>query len=171
MVALGGTTAAPLVLRRGRMELCNRGVPREGQPYHAAADMKLEEAREFLDECALTASAMAAQAIRQALDDLSAKGYRIIGSCVLQAAGRPLPSLEKVLAAHPLIHTAEGEFFRRAVRQGCEACGLTVRGVKERELPAGELAKRVADLGKLIGPPWRQDEKLCATAAWLMLHG
>jgi hypothetical protein len=78
-----------------------------------------------------------------------------------------------------LIHTAEGEFFRAAIRQGCESCGLAVSGVKERDLaactasalgiPGEELLRRIADLGKLAGPPWRQDEKLCAMASWMML--
>jgi hypothetical protein len=170
LVALGGAESAPSVVRRGRIELCNRGVHRQGQPYHAAAEMKIDEAREFLDECARTASGMAEHAVREAVADLYSKGYRITGACVLTASGRPLPALEKVLAAHPLIHTAEGEFFRNAVRQGCEACGLRVTARNERELKAlSELYERAADLGKLIGPPWRQDEKLCATAAWLLL--
>jgi len=172
LVALGGAAPAPMVVQRSRIELCNRGVHRQGQPYHAATEMKLNDAREFLDECARTASAMAEHGVRQAVAELSAKGYAVTGACVLTASGRPLPELAKVLAAHPLIHTAEGEFFRNAVRQGCEACGLTVTGKSKRELKSlDELQRRAADLGKLIGPPWRQDEKLCAAAAWLLLAG
>ncbi|MGO9259443.1 MAG: hypothetical protein ACLQU1_24485 [Bryobacteraceae bacterium] len=181
LVALGGSPATPSVLRRGRIELCTRGVHREGQPYHAAAEMKPEDAQAFLDECARTASSMAHSALQETVADLSATGYRIAGACVLMGSGRPLPGLAKVLAAHPLIHTAEGEFFRAATRQGCESCGLAVSGVKERDLAARaagtlgisgeELERRIAALGKRIGPPWRQDEKLCATAAWILLAG
>jgi hypothetical protein len=32
-----------------------------------------------------------------------------------------------------------------------------------------ELQQRIAALGKTIGPPWRQDEKLCTIAGWLVL--
>ena len=171
LVALGGSAEAPLVVRRGRIELCHRGGEREGQPYHAAAEMRLPEAREYLDECARTAQGMALNAIGQAVADLRAKGYRVTGAGLVTASGRPLPELAKVLAAHPLIHTAEGEFFREAIRQGCEACGLEVTGLRERDLRSveGEY-ERASDLGKLAGPPWRADEKLCTMAAWRVLE-
>jgi hypothetical protein len=178
-VALGGSPATPSVLRRSRINLCTHGVHREGQPYHAAAEMDLKDARAFLDQCARTASAMAQSALQKTVAELSAEGYRIVGACVLMGSGRPLPELGKVLAAHPLIHTAEGKFFRDAIRQGCELCGLAVSGVKESDLNARaaaelgisgeELLRRIADLGKVVGPPWRQDEKLSATAAWMLL--
>ncbi len=181
LVALGGSPASPAVLLRGRIELCTCGVHRQGQPYHAAAEMTLQDARAFLDECARTAASMAQSALQETVADLSSKGYRIVGSCVLMGSGRPLPDLAKVLAAHPLIHTAEGEFFRDATRHGCQSCGLAVSGVKERDLAgraagalgiSGEdLLRRIADLGKPIGPPWRQDEKLCAMASWMLLTG
>jgi hypothetical protein len=78
-----------------------------------------------------------------------------------------------------MIHTAEGDFFRDALKTACESCGLPVLGVKEKELirqaaavlgvTADHLQLRAADLGKGLGPPWRQDEKLCAIAGWLAL--
>lgn len=181
MIALGGSADAPSVVLRRRIELCNRGVSREGQPYHAAAEgiLPLPEAQTFLEECAATAAGMAQIGVRDALAELDRKGYKALGSCVLTASGRPLPELAKILGAHPLIHTAEGEFFRKAVRDGCGACGVKSRVVKEREvadetartlsIEPAELARRIAGFGKLIGPPWRQDEKLSALAAWLVL--
>jgi hypothetical protein len=78
-----------------------------------------------------------------------------------------------------MIHTAEGDFYRDALKAACESCGLPVLGVKEKELvrqaavalniAADQLQLRAAELGKSIGPPWRQDEKLCAIAGWLAL--
>jgi hypothetical protein len=47
---------------------------------------------------------------------------------------------------------------------------LTV--VKERELftrASERIERHVAAMGKGIGPPWRQDEKFAAVAAWLAL--
>ena len=51
--------------------------------------------------------------------------------------------------------------------------------VKERELfaacaaalgvPAGELESQLAEWGRALGPPWRQDEKYAALAGWLAL--
>ena len=78
-----------------------------------------------------------------------------------------------------MIHTAEGEFFRAAIRRANETCGLAVTGIREREilnrgvaelgLPLEEIQRRMFDIGRPIGPPWRQDEKLATLAAWLIL--
>jgi hypothetical protein len=66
--------------------------------------------------------------------ELDGRHYRIVGSAVLLASGRPLPSLAKILGSHPLIHTAEGEFFRHAVRKACEGLKISVTAIREREL-------------------------------------
>jgi len=54
-----------------------------------------------------------------------------------------------------------------------------VQGIREKELfgTASKalgiqetiLKRRVAALGKALGPPWSQDEKFAALAAWLTL--
>ena len=83
-----------------------------------------------------------------------------------------MPPLEKILASHPLLHTAEGELFRDALRAACRECGLPLTVVKERELftrASERIERHVAAMGKGIGPPWRQDEKFAAVAAWLAL--
>ena len=78
-----------------------------------------------------------------------------------------------------MIHTAEGEFFREAIRHASEACGLPVIRMKEREILSSgaaelglrpeELQRRMLELGQPMGPPWRQDEKLATLAGWLIL--
>ena len=60
------------------------------------------------------------------------------------------------------------------------SCGLRLVGVKERDayeqgaaqlgISADELRRRVAELGRGIGPPWTQDQKYAALVAWLALH-
>jgi hypothetical protein len=50
-------------------------------------------------------------------------------------------------------------------------------GVKEKEvwsraaatltLSAEEIEQRISGMGKVLGPPWTQDQKLCAAAGWL----
>jgi hypothetical protein len=57
--------------------------------------------------------------------------------------------------------------------------GLPVTGIKEREIlnrgvaelgfSLEEIQGRMLELGRAIGPPWRQDEKLATLAAWLIL--
>jgi hypothetical protein len=54
-----------------------------------------------------------------------------------------------------------------------------VTRVKERDvwqtaatlfgLRIADLKRRIDHLGKLVGPPWRQDEKLASLAAWITL--
>ena len=101
------------------------------------------------------------------------------GAGILLASGRPLPGLAATLASHALIHTAEGELFREALAQASESAGLTVLGVREREayergaaalrLASDKLRLRLSEMGRAVGAPWTQDEKLAALAAWLVL--
>ena len=41
--------------------------------------------------------------------------------------------------------------------------------MKRLKLAPDALRARIAGLGKPLGPPWGQDEKLAALAAWLVL--
>ena len=181
MVALAGPADAPAVVMRRRIEMVERGTAGPAQPYHASVGLDLCDAQRIVGDCAARAASLAATALRSLIEDLRAMGHPVAGGGLLLASGRPLPSLEGILASHALIHTAEGELFREALRAACRECGLPLTAVKERELfaraakelhrPAEEIEQRVADLGKAIGPPWRQDENFAATAAGLALIG
>jgi hypothetical protein len=141
--------------------------------------MKFKDAESYIQRCTESTRSLAEAAVRDAVAEISAMGLRVAGSCVLLGSGRPTGDLAKILSAHPLIHTAEGVFFRDALKHACESCGLKFSGVKERELvnhaaavlhiPVAELERRATELGKGIGPPWTQDQKLSAIAAWLVL--
>jgi hypothetical protein len=171
LVALSAD-AQPLLRRR--IELVEGSGFRSGQPYHAAAEMQLHQAVTFLSETRRVAALLAARQVKAALEALARDGWKLEDATVLRASGRPLPELGRILSAHPLIHTAEGEFFRDAMKAGCESCGLRVTGVPEREVMArcgAAMQARVAAMGKQMGSPWRQDEKLSAAAAWLVLAG
>ena len=97
---------------------------------------------------------------------------------MLLASGRVLPTLQKILASHALIHTAEGEFFRKAVREACEHCRIPVLGIRERELndranaafgtAAARVRQHISSLGKTVGSPWTQDEKTAALAGLIV---
>jgi hypothetical protein len=103
----------------------------------------------------------------------------VVGCGVLLSSGRPGTSLGATLASHTLIHTAEGELFREAIAQASQSLHLPVTKVKERELypraalelsiHAGELGRLATEMGRPIGPPWRQDEKYAAIVGWLAL--
>jgi hypothetical protein len=174
MVAVAGGSA---VLRR-RIEMTRGSDSRAGQPYHAAAAMKLPQAEAFLKRAEKIAVEMAAGVVKDAVATLTFEGYRVAGAAVLLGSGKPLPELARILAAHPLIHTAEGVFFREVLKSACGSCGLAVTGIKEREvleqcaaalrIPAVDLQARLSAMGKTLGPPWTQDEKLSAAAALVL---
>lgn len=165
LVAVAGSASEPHVLLRRRIEFADFSNHETVQPYHAAAEMTLPEAEKFLARLAEEARELAQKPIRQAIEEL--KPRRVTCAAMTLSSGRPRGSLEATLASHPAIHTAEGEFFRAVVRSACEDCGLHCQGVKEKELAAH--VGSIADLGKLLGPPWRADQKLASLAAWVVL--
>jgi hypothetical protein len=174
-----GAQEAPAAIMRRRIEMADRGTAGPSQPYHAAVGLDIREAGQLVRSHASRATALATTALRGMVADLRQLGHPVVGCGLLLASGRPLPPLEKILASHPLLHTAEGELFRDALRAACRECELPLTVVKERELftraaadlhlPAERIERHVAAMGKGIGPPWRQDEKLAAAAAWLAL--
>ncbi len=191
LVALSGPLATPAVLVRRRIELVDRDSPGGKQPFHAARGLPLDAAQELAGRALDSATRMARGALAAAAGELRRQGAGRIACGILQSAARPLPSLAAVLASHALVHTAEGELFRDALAEA--AAGLSVPAlralrtlrtlrtlrIKERELldrctarlgvAAADLERHLAQLGRTLGPPWRQDEKLATLAAWLAL--
>jgi hypothetical protein len=178
LVVVSGSPRSPSVLDRRRIEIADRAIPGSVQPYHAARELGLNKAESFLKRCADSSCSLARAALEKAIDDLSAS-HQVIGCGLLLGSGRPMTTLEATLASHPAIHTAEGEFFREALIQATRECGLSSKGVREKELykvaaarfglPSGDLEHRVNDLGKTLGPPWTQDQKCAALAGWLAM--
>ncbi len=101
LVAVSHNSGKLEILDRRRIAVTIPGTPGAVQPYHFVENFKLEEAEKFLANCFANSSRLAAAAIREVLDKLRAHKYRVIGSAIVQASGRPLPALEKILAAHP----------------------------------------------------------------------
>jgi hypothetical protein len=177
LVAVAGSpTTGPAVVVRRRVELSRR-TPR--QPFHAAENKPFAAAEELIRRSTEEAFALAERAVREAVEELRALGHEPVAGGLLLAAGRPLPALREILASHALIHAAEGELFRDALRQATRRCGLRVAELKDRDLDAeapralrrtaAELRSRVAEWGKAVGSPWTQDEKRAALAAWMAL--
>jgi len=96
-------------------------------------------------------------AVRDVVGELHGRQYRVIGSAVLLASGRPLPPLSKILASHALIHAAEGEFFREAFSKACEGLDLSVTGLRERDLEEcvqTTFGKAATRMWQQISTPW-----------------
>jgi hypothetical protein len=169
VVATGSPCAAG-VLYRERIEITDRKMRGAVQPYHHAATLDLSKAPRYLQQIATRSRELAGAAIAKITREFP------VESCgMLISSARPARTLEATLASHAAIHSAEGEFFRDAILQ---ALSIPCTKIKEKEVLAQAAAVfRIEDLAKLLGemrnylgPPWTQDEKFAALAAWLAVR-
>src|SRR5947207_1649745 len=122
MIALNGEQ----VVERWRVELAGDNMP--VQPYHAAEPLPFLDAERLIRRCEEISRRMA----REELDRLSTQKVR--AACVLSSSARPLPELRAILAAHPLIHTAEGELYRDSLRRVLVDMGVRLVEAREKEV-------------------------------------
>ncbi|MFZ1975876.1 MAG: hypothetical protein WAU89_23745 [Candidatus Acidiferrales bacterium] len=179
LVALCVTKGVPSVLARQRLHLVETFTYRFRQPYHTAEKMPADEAQAFISRAETEAQRLASRAIHELKESLLAQGYELKRCGLVLASGRALPPLPQILASHALIHTADGELFRRAILDASAQNGLANATIREREIlteasrvlriKPNDLTRRIAELGKPLGPPWSQDEKLASLVAWLAL--
>jgi len=179
LVAVSLQEDSPSVLVRQRVHLVETFTYGFRQPYHTAKKMPFDKARDFVSRMQSESRRLAHHAILGLQSDLETQGFTLKSCALILASGKPLPKLEKILASHALIHTADGELFREAIVHASARSGLRISTVKERELleRAGQafrmkpatLLQQVTELGRPLGSPWTQDEKFATIAAWLAL--
>ncbi len=179
VVAVCVEKGAPVVLVKQRVHLVETFTYEFRQPYHTAEKMLLGQAREFIARMQAEARRLAYRAVQELESRTQEQGVKLTRCGLLLASGRPLPVLEKILASHALIHTADGELFREALLAASARCGLRDFTIKGKELldragqvfraKPNELMRRVTELGRPFGAPWSQDEKFATLAAWLAL--
>ena len=179
IVALSVTKGVPSILARQRLHLVETFTYEFRQPYHTAERMPLEKARAFIARVEGEAQRLAHRAIRDLQENVNGQGYELKRCGLVLASGRTLPPLPQILASHALIHSADGELFRGAILDASASSGLASTTAQERELVSetsralhlkpNDLTRRIADLGRPLGPPWSQDEKFASLIAWLAL--
>jgi len=179
LVAVSSDNGAIEILDRRRISVTGTTDRGASQPYHAARNLPLPEAETFLASAFAAAHTAASSGLREVMDALRAQKSQVTGCAILMAAGRPLPPLEKILSAHPLLHTAEGEFFRQAFAKACDSNKLPVTKIKERDLESALKEKfgrnatrtktKVQLLARTLGSPWTADQKHATLAALLLL--
>jgi len=178
-VALSLDGKQPKVLARGRPYLVETFAYKYRQPYHTAERMPVSEAQAFVSSVETEAKRLAARAFHSLQSDLQKRGYKLFRFALIRASARPLPAFDKILSSHALIHTADGELFREALVRAGEQRDMSRFDVRESELVdyackilrirTAALTSSLTALGKPLGPPWSQDEKFAALAAWLAL--
>ncbi len=180
LVLVAGKPGAVDVIDRRRIVITAPHTKGAEQPYHFSQGLKLSDAQTYLAERAAESEQLAFDALRQMVLEAHRR-HQVVHSCaVLLAAGRSLPPLEKILASHLLVHTAEGEFFRQAFRRAGDRLKMQVTGIRERDLEeharaafgnqANSLTREIAGLGRSLGSPWTADQKNACLAALLVLN-
>jgi hypothetical protein len=179
VVAVSGEANILEVIDRRRIEIADPKAPGALQPYHFAQGLELPAAEKHIAKSAADSLRLATTALRALVDELYDHAYRVTAAVILLSSGRPLPELRMILASHPMIHTAEGEFFRQAFRDACAGLKIPVGGIRERDLDeqakaalgrhAALVKKTISSAGKILGAPWTTDQKAAALAAALAL--
>jgi len=177
LVALGKNGEELSVVDRRRIELVEEAWAK--QPYHAAEDLNLKEARQVVMRGIAEARRIARRELRVEIRRQRDLGNEVVGCAVL--VGTPMPdwTVEQILAVHFRMHQAEGVLFRDALTESATACELRLVTLPEKTLledaaktlntPAADLLKKIATLGKAAGPPWGKDQKNAALAALVAL--
>lgn len=182
LVAAAGPASSPAILRRERVEMIAGHDP--GAPpfvYHAAAKLAPAAAARLVRDAQAQARQGARAALATAIAELRQAGCDVV-ACGIIVGNRAVPSqLAAILAAHPLMHAAEGELFRQAIASASEACGVPVTPVPAGELYArgaralgaapGSVAARLVAVGRDAGRPWAQDQKESLLVALVALAG
>jgi len=148
-VVVGGSPKKPEIVTNEIIDLLGDS---ERFCFHMAAEMDRAEAEKWIAKIREKALANA----RRSLAPLLAHGVR---ACAIVAKNGEAGDLDKVLASHPRIHTAEGFFYRDVLR---DASSVPVHIVPPSTLD-------VSKVGKLAPAPWGRDQKLAALAAWKVI--
>ena len=148
-VVVGGSLQKPAIVARDIIEILGDA---ERFCFHMAAEMKRADAEEWIAQVRRKALVNAKRALAPLLT-------KDVASCAIVAREGAAGDLDKVLASHTRIHTAEGCFYRDVLR---DACPVPVNIVPPSTLD-------VSKVGKLAPAPWGRDQKLAALAAWTLM--
>ena len=180
LVAIGRSGKEYQVIDRRRIELVDKRELWAKQPYHAAEHMKADQARATVKRAVEMVHRVAEQQMRQALARAKESKYEVMACAVLVPEPMPAWTTEEILAVHFRMHKAEGVLFPEALCQEAARCNVPVVKVPEKELEAyaerhllmtrGDIAERLAALGKNAGSPWTKDQKTAALAAMIALR-
>jgi hypothetical protein len=177
VVALAGPRAAPVVVAKRRIDMAASFD--EAAVYHAGRALPPADAEALLRAFEPKAERAAREALRALVEELGASGHDVAAGAVVAGNAKPLPSLGAILSSHALVHTAEGELFRRTLGRALDALQVPAAFIPAKELsrraaaalaiPEPALGPWLAAIGKASGTPWGQDQKESALVALCVL--
>jgi len=171
-VLISGTVDAPVALSRHELIFATPKTPATFQPYHEVMDEPWERAQALAKKSESMLVANAAKALRQLIDQADSASVVLVG-----VVGAPDRQLQKIGSPHIRAHAAEGVLFRRILELAAKEIGVECRTYAEKDLQKQATAKlgvseyaisqKLSEFGKVVGRPWRADEKAAAIGAWL----
>jgi hypothetical protein len=174
VVAVGGAIDAPEILAKTHIQVAF--TFEEGAVFHAGRELPIENARTLVRDSEIRLTERARAEVAAFAKQLDAK---VVAAGMVAPTAKQLPPFESILKAHPLVHAAEGELYRRVFTEAGAAIGarptrvpldgLDRKAAAAAGLTPAKLATRLAAMGKASGKPWAADQKQAALVAWLTL--
>jgi hypothetical protein len=176
MVAVSGPATSAAVLDRRRLVMIPGSDPESPRfVYHAARELQLEPAERLIRESAELSHGRAKAALQAVVEELGTREYQTVAVGII-VGNRPLSAaLDAILKSHSLVHAAEGELFREAIRSASRTVGIPIAEVRAKDLHAraatalgvsdGRVAQVLARIGRAAGKPWAKDQKDACLAA------
>src|SRR5262245_28636646 len=118
VVAVSGPVDAPEILGKTRIDVAT--TFEEGAVLHMGQELPIEEARRFVGDSEARFARRARAGLAAFVSGLDAK---IVSAAMAAAPPKSLPNLESILRSHALVHTAEGELYRRVFAEGAAKVG------------------------------------------------
>ena len=175
-VVLAGTAASPRAVIRTEITLASPANPALFQPYHELMDLPWERTVVAVQNAERAIEAAATKGLKLLIAELRSRSIDV--SCI-GIVGAPERNLAAIGSPHIRAHAAEGVLFRHVLQVGAEANDLPSAIHSERGIEASaaaglgisldEMRARLAEIGRVLGSPWRADEKAAAMAAWMAL--
>ena len=175
-VVLAGSAASPRAVIRTVITLASPANPALYQPYHEVMDLPWGRATVAVQNAERAIEAAATKGLKLLIAELRSRSIDV--SCI-GIVGAPERNLAAIGSPHIRAHAAEGVLFRRVLQVDAEANDLPSAIHSERGIEASaaaglgisldEMRARLAEIGRVLGSPWRADEKAAAMAAWMAL--
>jgi hypothetical protein len=176
VVVLAGSVQNPRVVERRKIVFADGA---ERFVFHSAEKLELAAARGLIETVRGRTESNAKRGFTDLLEGLERAGVGVELAVVPLSRNRPPEDLGRILRSHALMHAAEGSFYRDVLAGAFRRLGLEVARPPEAELgprlaarlgvDQAALDARLGEMGTALGPPWTQDQKLAAQAAWLQL--
>lgn len=167
------------VVYRARIALWDPPDPEAAQAYHRASEVPRERAEASIAADRKTAGVVAARSVQELARAVAGRDCKLVAARIVDKPRPALPPLDKILAAHPLLHTAEGAMYRGIAAAAAgglcddvaeiDAGSLEARAKTALGLTPVKVAAQLARAGGAVGAPWTKEHKDCALAAWIAL--